>query len=121
VFYRKDKYGFGIDFSNSYCSIFDYQLSSLGKYIGRVWIDHTGAWNAEHGIVNGRKVGYLPINTALKFLGYPLEKKSKVVWGSDKPSDRKGKNNESSRIASILCNFALHKPILEPAGEHAIS
>jgi hypothetical protein len=37
------------------------------QYLGRVWIDHTNAWNVEF---EGR-VGYIPIKPALRCLGYP--------------------------------------------------
>lgn len=38
------------------------------RYIGRVWIDHTGAWNVQY--APGET--YLPINEMLPHLGYEV-------------------------------------------------
>ncbi len=43
-----------------------YSISD-NEFVGSVWIDNTGAWNPNY----VEDVTYLPINSALRLLGYP--------------------------------------------------
>lgn len=55
-------YEYSTDKQNKICYIFRDDV-----FLGAVWIDKTGAWNPNY--LEGVK--YLPINSALKLLGYP--------------------------------------------------
>ena len=52
------------------CLIFS--AGNSGYYLGRVWIGKTGEWNVEYSKneLGLPFVDYLPINSALKLLGY---------------------------------------------------
>lgn len=58
--------------------IYDHRLGAIQRFErgiqGRVWLDHTGAWNAEYATGKDEKdeATYLPINEVLPLIGYKV-------------------------------------------------